>query len=237
MMADLIKHFSNNTVNTTIVIVGVGDTLADLFTEHESIARCCAQIEMPRMSHDELADILDERLPKLNISIDSKVRENIIRLSQGLPGYVHLLGQLVVQAAISAKSLNVRDRQLQDALTEALDKADRSTRLDYYKAVESPAHDHKYKEALLACALAQTNELGMFFAGSVREPYSKIRGRPMGIENFATHLNEFCSEDRGPALLKSGKRKRYQYRFANPLLQPLVVMMGVRDDMIAVDEA
>jgi hypothetical protein len=64
------------------------------------------------------------------------------------------------------------------------------------RAVESPAKDHKYKEALLACALAQTNEVGMFFAGSVCEPYSKIRGRPMGIETFATHLNELCNEDR-----------------------------------------
>jgi hypothetical protein len=63
-----------------------------------------------------------------------------------------------------------------------------------------------------------------------------IRGRAMGIENFATHLNEFCSDDRGPALLKSGKRKRYQYRFANPLLQPLLIMVGVRDGLIKIDQ-
>jgi hypothetical protein len=195
-----------------------------------------ANSQMPRMSPDELADIIDERLPKLNMEMASGTKARTIQLSQGLPGYVHLLGQLSVRAAIDDHKSKVIDKRLREALNEALDKADRSTRQDYYRAVESPAKDHKYKEALLGCALATTNELGMFFAGSVREPYSKIRGRPMGIENFATHLNEFCNADRGPALIKSGKRKRYQYRFVNPLLQPLVVMVGVRDGLIKIDQ-
>jgi Cdc6-like AAA superfamily ATPase len=235
MMADLIKHFSNNPLNFTIMIVGVGDTLVDLFAGHESISRCCAQIKMQRMSKKELADIIDERVPKLGMSISEEVKAQIIRLSQGLPGYVHLLGQLSVRAAIDRQSIPIGSEHLQLALREALDKADYNTRQDYYKAVESPAKDNKYKEALLACALAETNELGMFFAGNVREPYSRIRGKPMEIAHFATHLNEFCSDDRGPALIRSGKRKRYQYRFANPLLQPLTVMVGVRDKMIPID--
>lgn len=236
MMADLIKHFSNNPINVTVIIVGVGDTLLDLFSSHESISRCCSQIKMQRMSEAELAEILDERIPKLGLKMTNGVKPKILKLSQGLPGYVHLLGQLVVRSAIDQKSVNVTGTHLRSALNEALDKADYSTRQDYYKAVESPAKDNLYKEALLGCALAETNELGMFFAGSVREPYSKIRGRPMEIAHFATHLNEFCSEDRGPALIRSGKRKRYQYRFANPLLQPLTIMVGVRDQMIKIED-
>jgi hypothetical protein len=192
---------------------------------------------MPRMSPDELADIIDERLPKLNMEMASGTKARTIQLSQGLPGYVHLLGQLSVRAAIDDHKSKVIDKtSAGGSKRSARCKTDRSTRQDYYRAVESPAKDHKYKEALLGCALATTNELGMFFAGSVREPYSKIRGRPMGIENFATHLNEFCNADRGPALIKSGKRKRYQYRFVNPLLQPLVVMVGVRDGLIKIDQ-
>lgn len=103
--------------------------------------------------------------------------------------------------------------------------------------MESPAKDNRYKEALLACALSETNELGLFYAGNVREPYSRIRGKKMDIAHYATHLSEFCSVERGPALLKTGKPKRYQYRFANPMLQPLVVMMGVRDKLISFADA
>ena len=232
MMADLIKHFSNNPRNLTVLIVGVGDTLVDLFASHESIARCCTQIRMQRMSPRELEDILNERLPKLGMQIESKVMDSIVRLSQGLPGYVHLLGQLAAKSALMEKSLLIEERHLRDALDNALEKSDYKTRQEYYAAVDSPAKDHRYKEALLACALSETNELGLFYAGDVREPYSQIRGRKMDIAHYATHLSEFCSKDRGPALLKTGKPKRYQYRFANPMLQPLVVMMGVRDKLI-----
>jgi Cdc6-like AAA superfamily ATPase len=237
MMADLIKHFSNNPLNLTVLVVGVGDTLLDLFASHESIARCCTQIRMQRMSPGELEDIINDRLPKLGLTMDTKVLASIVKLSQGLPGYVHLIAQLAVKAALMERSLFVEERHLRTALDTALEKADYGTRQEYYQAIESPAKDHRYKEALLACALAETNELGLFYAGAVREPYSKIRGRQMDIAHYATHLSEFCSDERGPALLKTGKPKRYQYRFANPMLQPLVVMMGVRDKLISLEDA
>jgi hypothetical protein len=81
-MADLLKHYSNNPVNTTIVVVGVGDTLLDLFGSHASIARCCEQIRMPRMTEKELNEILDERLPKIRFDIEDKVKARIVHLSQ-----------------------------------------------------------------------------------------------------------------------------------------------------------
>ena len=231
-MADLLKHFSNNAKNVTIIIVGVGDTLIDLFGTHESIARCCEQIKMPRMDESELAEIIDDRLERIRFSIDADVRRKIIRLSQGLPGYIHLLGRLVLNNAIDRRSKSIGREDFTAALTQALEKADFETRNDYYKAVQSASADNKYKEVLLACALADSNELGYFFAKSVREPYSRIRGRQMDIPNYSTNLNNLCSPERGPALIKSGQRKSYQYRFRNPLLQPLTVMLGVRDGLV-----
>jgi len=154
MMADLIKHFSNNPRNLTVLIVGVGDTLLDLFASHESIARCCTQIRMQRMSAKELEDLLGERLPKLGMQIEQRVMDAIVRLSQGLPGYVHLLGQLSAKAALMERSLLIEERHLRAALDTALEKADYGTRQAYYQAIDSPTKDHRYKEALLACALA-----------------------------------------------------------------------------------
>ncbi|MFG1379661.1 AAA family ATPase, partial [Xanthobacter autotrophicus] len=216
-MADMMKHFSNHPLNVTIIVVGVGDTLLDLFGSHESIARCCSQIKMPRMSEAELDEILDERLRRINFTIDAAVRRKTRKLSQGLPGYVHLLGQLMLKNAIMRRSTHIDDPDFQEALNEALDKADYSARQDYLSAVKSPRKDNKYREVLLACALAESDEMGHFYAGDVREPYSRVRGRQMEITNFSTNLSNLCDEDRGPALIKSGERKRYQYRFANPL--------------------
>lgn len=235
LMADLIKHYSNNPRNITIIIVGVGDTLIDLFGSHESIDRCCAQIKMPRMSEQELREILSHRIPRIGFSIDATVESDIIKISQGLPGYVHLLGQLCLRAAINRKSQSIENEDFKTALSLALEKADYLTRQDYYKAISSARADSKYKEVLLACALAKSNELGYFYAGSLRGPYSRIRRKIMDIPNYATNLNNLCLPERGPALVKSGKPKRYQYRFRNPLLQPLTIMIGVNNGMVSLD--
>ena len=232
LMADLLKHYSNNPRNITIVIVGVGDTLLDLFGKHESIARCCEQIKMPRMSEDELREILTERIPKIGFKITTAVEKDIVKLSQGMPGYVHLLGQLAIKNAILRQVRLIERQDFDEALKQVLEKADHVTRNDYYKAVTSAASDNKYKEVLLACALAESNELGYFFAKDIRDPYSQIRNKSMDIPNYATNLNNLCSSERGPALVKSGIPKRFQYRFANPLLQPLTIMIGVAEGMI-----
>ncbi len=235
LMADMLKHLSNNPGKVTIIIVGVGDTLLDLFGKHESIVRCCEQIKMPRMSDEECREIIEERIPRIGFMIDRHVTERIVKLSQGLPGYVHLLGQLVLKNAIENRRTTIDDGDLRIALSQALAKADHKARSDYYKAISSSAADNKYKEVLLACALAESNEMGYFFAGSIREPYSKIRGKPMDIPNYSTNLSNLCSDERGPALIKTGKPKRYQYRFANPLVQPLTIMIGADEGLVPID--
>lgn len=236
MMGDLIKHFSNNPINITIIIVGVGETLMDLFAGHQSISRCTTPIKMPRMSYPELEEILSERIPKLNMLMTKDVEKAIIKLSQGMPGYVHLLGQLALKAAISRQSKTIENEDFKSALANALEKADYEVRQEYYKAVSSANKDNKYKEVLLACALAKSNELGNFYAGDIRAPYSDIREKNMDIPNFAPNLNNLCQIERGPALIKSGEKKRYQYRFRNPLLQPLTIMIGVDEGMISFDQ-
>ena len=59
----------------------------------------------------------------------------------------------------------------------------------------------------------------------------KIRGKKMEIFNFSPQLGNLCLEERGPAPARTGVKKNYQYEFANPLLQPLVIMMGLKDGL------
>lgn len=57
-------------------------------------------------------------------------------------------------------------------------------------------------------------------------------GRRYEIPSFAKHLKEFCQESRGPVLLRSGEKRKFRYRFTNPLMQPLVIMQGVLEGHI-----
>ena len=61
-MADAIKMFSDQGLRITVVIVGVADDVGQLISEHESIERGLTQIHMPRMSTDELTEIIDRGL-------------------------------------------------------------------------------------------------------------------------------------------------------------------------------
>jgi hypothetical protein len=54
----------------------------------------------------------------------------------------------------------------------------------------------------------------------------------MQIPAFAKHLKELTDAGRGYTLQVSGERWRHFYRFANPLLQPFVILRGLSDKLI-----
>src|SRR6185369_11747547 len=92
----------------------------------------------------------------------------------------------------------------------------------YEKATHSP-RENLYRQVLLACALAETNELGYFSAVDVREPMRKITHKEYEIPAFSQHLNDFCEDYRGPILQKIGQKRRFRFRFTNPLVEQFVV--------------
>lgn len=49
LMADTIKLFSDTNVNTTIVLVGVAESISEMVHEHQSIARNIAQVLVERL--------------------------------------------------------------------------------------------------------------------------------------------------------------------------------------------
>jgi Cdc6-like AAA superfamily ATPase len=230
-MADTIKHFSDYPQNITIVIVGVGFSIEELFGAHPSIQRCCQHIPMPRMSKDELKEILDERYPKIGITANIQVEEKLLDLAQGLPGYVHLAGREAALSAIRRKSRIIEDYDYTVSISESLRRAHESIVAAYNKAIYS-AKENMYAEVLLACALTKTDERGKFSASDVRDALSKLLNKPVQISNFARHLGAFCDPSRGPVLRKTGKPKGFQYQFIDAPLHPYVVMAGRKSGLI-----
>lgn len=116
-----------------------------------------------------------------------------------------------------------------------MDNAQQSIRNSYQQATTSPRKDTLFKQVLLACAVADVDALGYFASSDVREPLTKIMGKHYDIPNFSQHLDKFSSEDRGNVLAKTGKQRRFRFRFNNPLLQPFVIMRGMADGMLKED--
>ena len=235
LMADTIKALSDHSVNATIILVGVADTVDQLIAEHQSIDRCLVQVHMPRMSPEELADILDKGLFQVGMAIEDAARNLITFLSQGLPHYTHLLGLISARVAVGEERLHVAEADVAQSIQLAVHQAQQSTMASYASATYSSRKDNLFKQVLLSCALAPTDELGFFTARAVSEPMSRIMGRTYEVTAFARHLEQFCQPERGPVLQKQGVRRRYRYRFINPLLQPYILFHGLSNRLITID--
>lgn len=233
-LADTIKSLSDHSVDTTIILVGVADSVNDLIAKHSSIERCLVQVQMPRMSSDELREIIHKGLAILGMSIDESVERQIAYLSQGFPNYTHALALYSAQSAV----VNNRDRialpDLSCAIATAIQKTQQSITSAYHKATSS-SRETLYSDVLLACALAPTDNLGFFTTSDVRKPMSIIKGRNYEISAFSPHINEFCEKKRGFILQKRGTTRNYRFRFANPLMQPYIVISGLDKGIISLE--
>jgi len=230
--ADCIKALSDHNVKATVLLVGVAESVDQLITEHQSVQRALAQVRMPRMSSEELESLLVKGCEKLGVTIQSTAKHRIVKLSQGLPHYAHLLALHAVRSALDSKNSEVTTDAVHAALERALTSTQQSVLTMYETAVRSAKKDNLFGKVLLACALAETNELGEFAAQDVRNHLSNIAGRKLEIPSFAQHLKEFTEDKRGPVLLKTGIPRLYRYKFLEPLLQPYVIMQGIRSKLI-----
>lgn len=233
LMADTIKLLADGGVPATIVLVGVADTVEELIAKHESIQRPLIQVQMPRMTDGELRDIIQRGMASAGLEVDKAFVEEVATLSQGFPHFAHLLGQHGAMRAINAGRRAVQHADFSDALEDALSQASQSVRERYHNATFSNRKT-LYKEVLLACAMADKDDMGSFGAPDVREQLRKITDTDYDIPAFAAHLKDFSSEDgpRGRILQRIGTTRRFRYRFRDPLMPPYVVMKGRLDALI-----
>jgi Cdc6-like AAA superfamily ATPase len=62
MLAHTIKSLSDHAITSKIILVGVADSVEELISEHRSVERSLVQVRMPRMSREELFELLDKAL-------------------------------------------------------------------------------------------------------------------------------------------------------------------------------
>ncbi len=181
------------------------------------------------MTPHELAEILKKGTSKLEMRMDEEATRLVVLLSQGLPHYTHLLGRSACRAGIEQGRLKVTIADVQHGIRNCLEDAQQSVQRSYQQATASPRRDSLFKYVLLACALASVDELGFFAAGDLRDPLSEIMGKRYDIPGYSQHLDKFSSDERGKVLEKTGTRRRFRFRFRDPLLQPYVIMRGVAE--------
>ena len=232
LMTDAIKLFSDNSTGCTVILVGVGQSIEELVTAHQSISRNLDFVHVEPMEPDELAEIIRNGFEKANLHYADGLDIKIAQLSQGYPHYTHLLGLWAGVTAELRESETVTYQDLDQAIRHSLERVDGSIKLEYQQATNSTQPHNLYKEVLLACAMTEKDMMGGFGLASVREPLQKLLKREITPVSYQRHLATFCEATHGPTLVKTGRPKNYRWHFKNPQLIPFVLLQRANDGLI-----
>jgi Cdc6-like AAA superfamily ATPase len=231
LTANLIKEFYDFSVSTTVILVGVAENISELIQDHSSIDRALIQIPLNRMSDDELKEIIYKRLSRTVMKFTGDAIWTIITLSRGLPFFTQMLSKHAAIHAIERRKLEVTNSDIEASMDMFIRDAEVSFKESYRRATRSN-QDNFFQQSLLACALAKTDDHGFFTANDVVEPYSAIIGERKRHAHFEKHLRRFSSDDGGNILIKRGGERQLTFRFADPMMQPYVIIRGIQTGMI-----
>ena len=148
----------------------------------------------------------------------------MLRLADGFPYFVHLLGRHASRIAgkVLWKNPNatpvIAEEEYREGLQEALQNTEHSLEDQYQKAVITTRRkSDKFELVLWAMALSEDREV------QVQDIAKNIAffndGKSVRASSFSATLGKLSSEDRGNVLTKV--RVGY-YKFTNPLMRPYI---------------
>lgn len=227
LTANLIKELYDYAVPVTIILVGVAESIGQLLESHQSINRALIQIPLGRMSESELKEIITKRISRTSLKFDGDATWTIITLSRGLPFFTQTLSKYAALNAISEKRTLIGVADVEASMDEFINNSEVTFKDAYRDATRSNQANY-FRESLLACALANPDDEGWFTANDVLGPYSAIMKSKKTIAHYEKHLRRFCSAEGGDILHKRGGDRQQQFRFADPMMQPYVIIKGIQ---------
>jgi len=222
-LAETLKHFSDASSRTKIIVVGVAETLSDLVGEHDSLTRCLAQIPLERMCDGELAEIVSTGEERVGAAFQEGVRRKVILLSDGFPFYVHLLCKYAAEEAGKVLLDNphakvvVSEPEHRKALKRAI-KTGEATLRDAYQAavITVKRKTEMFKFVLWGLAYSQSREVQV---QEIAENIGLLTGDKPNIESLSNYLGRLIKPEKKEVLVRV--RQGY-YKFANPLMRAYV---------------
>lgn len=158
----------------------------------------------------------------------------IVTLSRGIPYFTQTLSKYAALQAIKRRSVLVNNEDVESSMGRFIEDTEKKFRESYRAATRSNQENY-FQQSLLACALAKTDDEGFFTANDVVEPYSAIMADKKRIAHFEKHLRRFSSNEGGNILIKRGGDRQQTFRFADPMMQPYVIIRGIQSKMIDED--
>lgn len=212
--AGLLKSLATNVPSARFCIVGVAHDLYELIEEHESANRLFAGgvVPVPDMTSQELMEIIDLAVEHIGgeILFNAEAKQKLVRLAQGHPYMVHLIGKHALRTAWKSRAQSISGDDIDSTLALiAASGSDPVLEARYKKAVASSPQ----REVVLH-ALAEVEKSGECWTTDAY-PIA-IRD---GVENPSQYVGNLVTNEYGAELVKV--RERY-YRFRDSLFRAYV---------------
>lgn len=158
-LADTIKLLSDRAIRLHFMIVGVSATLEQILGQHPSIQRNIVAINLPLLSNDEIALMLNKGGQQAGIQFSEEAQELVIFVARGMPYMAQLLGLRIAQSALRRASPSVSHDDLTAAVRRLLDEAGSGV-VAIYNALVGGETPEDMRAVLRRLAIAQQDAWG-----------------------------------------------------------------------------
>ena len=152
--AEFIKNIPEVVDDVKFIFCGIASTLDELIGAHPSAGRVLETINLPKLHHNYLWDIVSHTASKANLTINRELLIRIGQISDGFPHYVHLIGESMFWSAFDDDEPvnSLLPRHYKHGIEGAIGRAEPTLRLQYERATMKTRNTEDYEEALWSLA-------------------------------------------------------------------------------------
>jgi hypothetical protein len=225
-VANLAKNLSDSASSSKsarVIVIGISDNADDLIDGDLSIASRLQALHLPRMTEDEMIQILHIGFTKLGITCPLGIMTKLASLLGGFPKYAHAMGLELSRVVLDSKERTISWDHFENAIHKFLHRYCRTAKTRYNKATVVRCTP-KPEYILVVKGLAEIGLKGEFTFEQAIEalenydqslPSTGDRRGEFDKQKFRRTLDELCKSIRGPMFSRS--RTTGLYRFSDPL--------------------
>lgn len=214
-LASLIKSGSSRDLK--FMLVGIGQSVSELLSDHRSLERSGRAIEVPLMAQPELEAIVDRVMFALRergvvMGFEGTARRVVANTASGFPWFVHVLGEDSLILADKEGDHVVRATHVQRAAQQLTKNRFAHQFADMYQMAVRDSVNRERVLRMVAKWPGRDIPTGEIYR----------LARTIGVSNPSTYKGHLCSDTYGRILLTPSYQRQGLVRFANEMFKVYV---------------
>ncbi|MEL6380740.1 MAG: ATP-binding protein, partial [Pseudomonadota bacterium] len=177
--AEFIKAIPELETQIRFIFCGIGASVDELLGAHPSAGRVIETIEVEKLNHDYLWQIITTVTDSVSVNISEDFLKRVSMLSDGFPHYIHLIGEQLLWSFFDDPDVvtDCSTMHMRSSVKGALERAEHVLRQAYTRATEKTKHTRTYEHALwcLAHNNSTRRQLGEIFDNSYQKLARALR--------------------------------------------------------------